>query len=197
MNPRFPAFTLALPGWLEDELPPADHRFETLEARMKLVLHLAALNIKNETGGPFGAAIFDLDSGTLIAPGVNIVVPSHASIAHAEMVAISMAQRSLQTHDLGPVGNSGTQLVTSVAPCAMCLGAVPWSGVRSLVCGARGEDARSIGFDEGSKPRNWITQLESRGISVKNDLMRGAGVDVLQSYLNSGGAIYNGRSPES
>lgn len=163
---------------------------------MELVLHLASLNIKHQTGGPFGAAVFDLDSGTLIAPGVNIVVPSHASIAHAEMVAVSMAQRTLQTHDLGPIGKNGTQLVTSVAPCAMCLGAVPWSGVRSLICGARGEDANAIGFDEGSKPTDWVGELEARGIAVQNDLMRDAAAQVLNNYEASGGAIYNGRSPD-
>ena len=196
MKPRFPAVTLQLPAWLEAELPPTDHVFATPEDRMELVLRLASLNIKYQTGGPFGAAIFDLESGTLIAPGVNIVVPSHASIAHAEMVAVSMAQRSLETHDLGPIGKSGTQLVTSVAPCAMCLGAVPWSGVRSLICGARGEDANAIGFDEGSKPTDWVAQLEARGITVQNDLMRPAAAEVLNSYKSSGGPIYNGRSPD-
>jgi tRNA(Arg) A34 adenosine deaminase TadA len=196
MNPRFPAVTLQLPHWVESELPPEGHIFVTPEDRMNLVLRLASLNIKHQTGGPFGAAVFDLESGTLVAPGVNIVVPAHASIAHAEIVAVSMAQRSLQTHDLGSIGKSGTQLVTSVAPCAMCLGAVPWSGVRSLICGARGEDADAIGFDEGSKPADWVGQLEARGITVQNDLMRDAAANVLNSYKESGGAIYNGRSPD-
>jgi tRNA(Arg) A34 adenosine deaminase TadA len=195
MNPRFSAVTLQLPHWLESELPAADHIFATPEDRMGLVLRLASLNIKHQTGGPFSAAVFDLESGTLIAPGVNIVVASHASIAHAEMVAVSMAQRSLLTHDLGSLGNSGTQLVTSVAPCAMCLGAVPWSGVRSLICGAREEDANAIGLDEGSKPTDWVAQLETRGITVQNDLMRDAAANVLKTYKESGGAIYNGRSP--
>ncbi|MGY8647101.1 MAG: nucleoside deaminase [Verrucomicrobiales bacterium] len=195
MNPRFPAVVLQLPYWLESELPPVDHIFATPDDRMTLVLRLATLNIKHQTGGPFAAAVFDLESGTLVAPGVNIVVSSHASIAHAEMVAVSMAQRIQLTHDLGSIGKSGTQLVTSVAPCAMCLGAVPWSGVRSLICGARGEDANAIGFDEGSKPTDWVAQLEARGITVQNDLMRAAAADVLNHYKESGGAIYNGRSP--
>jgi hypothetical protein len=68
--------------------------------------------------------------------------------------------------------------------------------VRSLICGARGEDATAIGFDEGSKPTDWVAQLEARGIAVQNDLMREAAADVLKSYKESGGAIYNGRSPK-
>ena len=41
------------------------------------------------------------------------------------------------------------EMVASTQPCAMCLGATPWSGIRRLVCGARDEDAEEIGFDEG------------------------------------------------
>jgi tRNA(Arg) A34 adenosine deaminase TadA len=47
-------------------------------------------------------------------------------------------------------------MVVSTEPCALCLGAIPWSGIRRLVCGARDEDARSIGFDEGEKVPYWI-----------------------------------------
>jgi hypothetical protein len=35
----------------------------------------------------------------------------------------------------------------------MCFGAIPWSGRRRLVSGARSSDAEDIGFDEGPKRR--------------------------------------------
>jgi tRNA(Arg) A34 adenosine deaminase TadA len=73
----------------------------------------------------------------------------------------------------------------------MCLGAVPWSGVSRLICGARDEDARRIGFDEGSKPTNWIGELEQRGIVVVRDVLRQKAVKVLEEYKASGGPIYN------
>lgn len=75
----------------------------------------------------------------------------------------------------------------------MCLGAIPWSGIKSLVCGARDEDARSIGFDEGDKPDNWTQNLQSRSISVKQDILRDEAKAVLQQYVDAGGIIYNGR----
>jgi tRNA(Arg) A34 adenosine deaminase TadA len=160
----------------------------TLEDRMDLVLDLARANIASG-GGPFGAAIFGAD-GRLIAPGVNRVVAASAPIAHAEIVAIALAGQRLGTWDLASAG--GFELVTTTEPCAMCLGAVPWSGVRRLVCGARDTDARSVGFDEGHKPRRWISNLESGGIEVVRDVRRAAARSVLHDYASGGGAIYNG-----
>ena len=76
----------------------------------------------------------------------------------------------------------------------MCLGAVCWSGVRQIVCGARGEDAGRIGFDEGPKPADWVSELERRGIAVTRDVMRERAAQVLRSYRDCGGPIYNARA---
>jgi tRNA(Arg) A34 adenosine deaminase TadA len=76
----------------------------------------------------------------------------------------------------------------------MCLGAIPWSGVRSVICGARDQDARRIGFDEGSKPDRWVKSLENRGIRVFRDVLREEALAVLLDYHKRGGLIYNARS---
>ena len=68
-----------------------------------------------------------------------------------------------------------------------------WSGVRRLVCGAWGEDAEKIGFDEGPKPTEWVRMLEDRGISVVRDELRDEAAAVLRRYAGEGGIIYNGR----
>ncbi len=160
---------------------------------MNLVITLSQLNIEHGTGGPFGAGVFRTDTFELVAPGVNLVLSSHSSLAHAEITAIMMAQRTLGVHDLGGAGLPPHELVTSCEPCAMCLGAICWSGVRHLVCGARGSDAESIGFDEGPKPQNWITALEQRGISVTPDIGRVSATQVLNKYVEQGGEVYNSR----
>lgn len=74
----------------------------------------------------------------------------------------------------------------------MCLGAVPWSGVRRLVCAARGADVEAIGMDEGAKPARWASKLAQRGIQVVRDVERTAAVAVLFAYQHAGGPIYNG-----
>jgi len=188
---KFPKVVLQLPRWIESALADSEQIYPTVEERMRLVVKLAELNIEHETGGPFGAGIFESKSGRLISVGVNLVESADCSIAHAEMVAIAVAQRVIGSYDLGCRKDIAYQLVTSTEPCAMCLGAIPWSGVRSIVCGARDEDARAIGFDEGNKPPDWINSLESRGIHVVRDVLREQAKAVLLEYRERGGLIYN------
>ena len=176
-----------LPEWVWSIVDP-NEAIASIDDRMALVVEFARRNIV-DGGGPFAAAIFDPD-GRLIAPGVNRVVAASAPIAHAEIVAIAMAGQRLGTWDLASAG--GFELVTSTEPCAMCLGAVPWSGVRRLVCGARDEDARAVGFDEGYKPADWVERLGDVGIEVHRDVHREGAADVLRSYATAGGSIYNG-----
>jgi tRNA(Arg) A34 adenosine deaminase TadA len=186
---QFPQINLALPEWVELFVKNWNTTFETDEQKMQFVIDMSKQNVVLGTGGPFAAAIFSNKSGTLIAPGVNVVVASSCSLAHAEIMAIGIAQKKLNTFDLG----TDCELFASTAPCAMCLGATPWSGVGRLVCAARDEDARSIGFDEGAKIKDWVESLTSRSIKVRTDLMRQEAISVLNLYASQGGSIYNSR----
>lgn len=194
---RFPAPHLELPAWLEEVLPGEEARLASDEERMALVVELSRQNLVRGTGGPFAAAVFEIESGRLLAPGVNLVEPANCSVAHAEMVALMVAQRLAGSFDLGRTGLPAYELVASTEPCAMCFGAVPWSGVRRLVCGARKEDAEAVGFDEGEKPRNWVASLESRGIEVRRDVLRSCAAKVLEEYRAAGRTVYNPTRPPS
>jgi len=182
-----------MPAWIESALSDTNRAYPTMADRMALVIDLARKNVDAGTGGPFGAGIFEMQSGRLVAPGINMVIPGNCSVAHAEITAIMVAQKIMGTYDLGGDKLPPMELVSSTEPCAMCLGAVVWCGVRQLVCGARDADARSIGFDEGPKPDNWIAELENRGIRVVQDVARNDAVAVLKSYVEGGGLIYNAR----
>ncbi len=160
---------------------------------MRFVIQLTLTNVTAQTGGPFGAAVFESQTGRLIAVGVNIVEPTNCSLAHAEVVALANAHRTLKQFDLGAPGLQKLELITSCEPCAMCYGAILWSGVRKVVCAARASDATAIGFDEAPKPRNWVATLEDRGISVTRDRCRDEAIAVFQRYQRIGGRIYNAR----
>lgn len=183
------AFTL--PDWLAEAADPAQAVYATPGERMALAVDLARRNVANGSGGPFGAALFELGSHKLVAAGVNVVERSGWSCGHAEVVALSLAEQRLGTFDLGAAHLPGYELVSSSEPCLMCLGATLWSGVRRLVCGARDEDVRAIGFDEGPKPVDWVTQLEKRGMAVVRDVLREEARAVLELYRQRGGTIYN------
>jgi len=184
-----------LPAWAQDLLRP-DQRFPTTSERMGLAVELSRRNVAEGTGGPFGAAVFDLSTLRPLAVGVNLVMPTSSAAADAEVVAICLAGQAVGNYDLGIGNGSPTELVTSCSPCAMCLGAVPWSGVSSLVIAAREEDARSVGFDEGNRPRDWVDGLRRRGIEVTEDVLRAEAMEVLREYVSEGGVVYNSSKTE-
>lgn len=188
-----PSFNLKLPSWIAEYLPSKEKVYPTMQERMKLVIELSGLNIQHGTGGPFGAAIFDMETDKLVSVGVNLVSSLNCSVFHAEIVAIMEAQKLVGSYDLGGDDVPAMELVASTEPCAMCFGAIPWSGVRRLVCGARDGDARGIGFDEGPKMSSWVSALESRGIEVFHDICREEALQVLKKYEQTGGIIYNSR----
>ncbi|MCU0917423.1 MAG: nucleoside deaminase [Planctomycetes bacterium] len=191
---RYGDIMLRLPPWLLAIAERENPVFTSVEARMRFAIELAQQNVRRRTGGPFGAAVFDSATGHLAGVGVNLVEASHCSIAHAEMIAIVMTQQAVGHYDLGAAGHA-YELATSTEPCAMCLGAIPWSGLRRVVCAAHGEDAAAIGFDEGAKPADWPGELGRRGIEVIRDVLRSEAQAVLQEYARSGGLIYNAQQP--
>lgn len=137
--------------------------------------------------GPFGAIIVD-ETGKCIGRGVNMVQLYSISILHAEIVAIMDAQINLRSYRLDGIGHF--TLFSTAEPCAMCLGAIPWSGVSQLVTAARDSDVRGIGFDEGVKPQPWTKGLIDKGIQVTTDVCREKANELLQRYKGRGGDIY-------
>jgi tRNA(Arg) A34 adenosine deaminase TadA len=189
-----PEICVRLPQWVEQFVATAPTVFREEEERMRFVIALARQNVQQKTGGPFAAAVFD-EQGGLVALGVNLVTTANCSVLHAEIVALMLAQKVLARYDLSDGNRQHYELVVATEPCAMCFGAVPWSGVHRLVCGARDEDARGIGFDEGPKLTDWVSALNSRGITVQRDVLREEATAVLREYVAAGGVIYNaGRS---
>ena len=188
MRPREVCVTL--PAWV-DEVVDWTRPYVDDETRMRLAIALATENVQRGMGGPFGAVIVEEGSGRLVAVGTNRVVPENNSILHAEMIAFMMAQRSVGRYTLGAPGLPAHTLISSCEPCAMCLGATLWSGVRRLVCGATREDAMRARFDEGPVFPESYRYLEDRGIAIVRGLLRAEARGVLERYAASG-EIYNG-----
>jgi tRNA(Arg) A34 adenosine deaminase TadA len=181
------SLVITVPGWV-DEVIASSGPLETDEQRMGLAIALSRYNIERG-GGPFGALVFA--GARLVGAGVNRVVDSGFSIAHAEIVALMRAQSLWNGSSIG----GGHSLVTTTEPCCQCFGALIWSGIDHLVCGATTEDAEAIGFDEGPKPDAWVGALENRRIRVTQRVRRDEARTVLTDYLERGGTIYGMRRP--
>lgn len=185
-----PSLVIGPPEWLHEVVDwRAPYRSD--EDRMRVVVELSRQNVLRGAGGPFGAGVFESNGGRLVAAGVNSVTRLNNSVLHAEMLAIMLAQARLGTYALGSAGSDSYLLVTSCEPCAMCLGATLWSGVRGLICGAAKEDATAVGFDEGPVFAESWAYLERRGVRAARGVLRHEAAAVLELYRATGGAIYN------
>lgn len=190
-GPASPVLTIAYPDWVPGVVD-AERAYASDADKMRLAVAVSRANVDHGTGGPFGAAIFERDTGRLIAVGMNSVVRLGNCTLHAEMVAFMMAQHRRGTFTLNAPGLPAHELVTSCEPCAMCLGATLWSGVRRVVYGAAREDASRLAFEEGPVFPASYRYLEDRGITIVRNVLREEARDVLELYRTQRGKIYNG-----
>ncbi len=178
------------PEWMEQAVDWGAH-YATDESKMGVAVELARQNVLRGTGGPFGAAVFESASGALVAAGVNSVTRLQNSMLHAEILALMLAEHRVSSYTLLRPELPDHELVTSCDPCAMCLGAVLWSGVRRLVTGANRADASALDFDEGPVFPESYAYLEARGVAVVRGVLRREAAAVLELYRREGGPIYN------
>jgi tRNA(adenine34) deaminase len=115
---------------------------DAFEPAMRLALAQARLaegERAEEDDVPVGAVILD-GSGTVIAQGRNRRERDRDPTAHAEIVAIRQAARSLGSWRL-----TGLTLVVTLEPCTMCAGAVTAARLSRCVYGAPDPRAGAVG----------------------------------------------------
>lgn len=87
---------------------------------------------------PIGAVA--VHRGQLVGRGYNRSISLSDATAHAEVLALRGAGRTLGNYRL-----NGVHLYVTLEPCAMCAGALVWSRVERLVFGASDEKAGAAG----------------------------------------------------
>lgn len=186
-----PTVHLEYPDWV-DGVVDWERQYASDSDKMRLAIAVSRENVVRGTGGPFGAAIFERESGRVVAIGMNSVVRLNNCTLHGEMVAFMMAQRRVGSFTLRAPNLATHELFTSCEPCAMCLGATLWSGVRRVVCAAAREDASRLEFEEGPVFPESYRYLEDRGIVIERNVLRDEARAVLDLYRTTSGTIYNG-----
>ncbi len=114
---------------------------ETDARFMREAIALSAQNMKDNSGGPFGAVV--VKDGKIIGRGSNKVTSTNDPTAHAEVVAIRDACRNLDDFSL-----SGCVIYTSCEPCPMCLSAIYWARLEKIYYANTQHDAADIDFDD-------------------------------------------------
>jgi tRNA(adenine34) deaminase len=112
---------------------------------------------KNEV--PVGCVI--VNNNDIISRSSNMVELLNDSTAHAELIAITSAQNSLNSKNL-----DNCILYTTLEPCLMCYGAIYWSKINTVVYGAsdkkRGFSRHSIDLDRKINIINGFMEKESK-----------------------------------
>lgn len=94
---------------------------------------VVARSSRDHGNHPFGALLAD-PTGRVVKSAENTVVTEADATGHAETNLVRLASAAYRVDEL-----AGMTLYTSTEPCAMCSGAIYWSGIGTVVY-ARGED---------------------------------------------------------
>ena len=147
---------------------------------MKIAKELSDENLKTTAGGPFVACV--VKNGEIIGKGSNNVIKNNDPTAHAEIMAIRDACKSINSYDL-----SDCEIYTSCYPCPMCLSAIIWSNIKHVYYGNTKEDAAKIGFRDDFI-YNYIGQLskenENDNILNLNQMDREETIKTFDDFLN-------------
>lgn len=133
-------------------MPTNDQKKQYMAEALKLAVESA----KHGTG-PFGAVV--VKNGAIIGRGWNQVTSLNDPTAHAEVMAVREACKTLNSFQL-----IGCDIYTSCEPCPMCLGTIYWARPEKVYYMNTREEAAAIGFDDqfiydeinlANKDRKW------------------------------------------
>ena len=148
---------------------------------MREAIKLSIDNVKSGKGGPFGAVI--VKDGKIIAQGTNEVTSSNDPTAHAEVVAIRNACKTLGTFQL-----DSCDIYTSCEPCPMCLGAIYWSRPARLFFANTKKDAADIQFDDQFIYEELEIPFQNRKLFTQQ-LLREEALEAFKLWSNSNNKI--------
>lgn len=143
---------------------------------MKQAIEEAEVGIQNGEGGPFGCII--VKNGKIVAKAHNQVIKNNDATCHAEIQAIRMASKNLNTFDL-----TGCELYCSGEPCIMCASACLWANIQKVYYACSVEDNASIGFRD-KKFDELIYKEKMNNLLPMENIDRKEGLKLFKKYLN-------------
>ena len=150
---------------------------------MRLAIKMAQDGIqKGQT--PFGACI--VKKGKIIACTHNIVWKATDITAHAEINAIRLACKALNTIDL-----SGCVIYSTCEPCPMCFSACHWARIDKIIYGATICDAKKYGFNELDIFNRNMKRLGKSQIKIVPNILKDENIKLFDFWkLKNGQNVY-------
>lgn len=146
------------------------------EQFMQAAILLSQQGMQQNEGGPFGCVI--VKDNVIVGRGNNKVICNNDPTAHAEIIAIRDACKTLGTFQL-----EDCEIYTSCEPCPMCLGAIYWARPKIIYYANNREDAASIGFDDSMIYEEMKTNINDRKIPIVS-LQRKAALEIFLEWAN-------------
>ncbi|MBK7897177.1 MAG: nucleoside deaminase [Candidatus Promineifilaceae bacterium] len=147
---------------------------ENEEQYMRQAIGLAQQAVANGDH-PFGALL--VRRGVVVLTAVNSVHTDHDITRHAELNLVSQAARQFSPQFLAEC-----TLVTSTEPCAMCAGAIYWSGISHIIFGCSAAALGAIAGGDFLIPCAEIFARGSRPVTVLGPMLEEVGTAVHQQY---------------
>lgn len=149
-----------------------------------MTLALAAARRSIAKGqSPFAAVV--LRRGEVISDTHNHVRLNTDPTAHAEVMAIRDACRTLKTIDL-----TGCEMFTTCEPCPMCASAIHWARLDAVHYGATIADAEKAGFNELRMPITTLYREGGSGVRIESGVMQRECAALFDEWLKAGGKPY-------
>lgn len=124
---------------------------------------------------PF-AALLVIDE-EIVLTSENSVITDNDVTQHAELKLVSKASRSYNTKQL-----SKATLYTSTEPCAMCSGAIFWSGIGEIVFGCSAETLAKYATGSFVVPSRELLSHGNRNLKIIGPILENDGSEIHKSF---------------
>jgi len=150
---------------------PVPAQFPTDELWMEEALR-AAQRALEAREVPVGAVV--VCEGLIVGQGYNRNLADNDPSAHAEIVALREAGKTVGNHRL-----AGCELFATIEPCAMCAGAMVHARIRRLVYGA--DDPKAGAVHSALQVINH--PKANHQMSVRGGVLAGRSAEILQEFF--------------
>lgn len=138
-----------------------------------------AIELSGKAYYPYGAGI--VKDNEIIGRSDADVPVSKTGFSHAELRSIEDAMEHLGGH-LCAEGGKGVTIYSSCEPCAMCMGAILYTGIDRLVYGATLEDSKECVNETLAKSKDVANACNNRKIDIISEVRREEAVKVLNEW---------------
>lgn len=138
-----------------------------------------AIELSSKAYYPYGAVI--VKDNKIIGRSDADVSVAKTAFSHAELRALEDAMEHLGGH-LCAEGGEGVIIYSSCEPCAMCMGAILYTGIDRLVYGATLEDSKGCVNEILVKSSDVANACSNRDIEIVPEFQREEAVKILKKW---------------